>query len=361
MYTDGKPSPLATQANYALPAHVLEQAEFIFSRGLWATALCGPAPGSATGCTSPAHAERHKVSSGGKSPIVYGWTDEPIKCLDDVPIDSGNLGIFCGPQLIAADLDGEDAVAWADSRPELSTPWMTRTGSGKGQHRYFRTDARKGMDLRPPGVENKITIASFGRQCVGPYALHSSGARYLPIGDWSGSVEDLPIFPRQALGYVCASRCARKGSQTVGLGGSPYEQPRHSEMEAWRLWNAAHRFLTPGMGYCLRKHRFGLYLAAIPPCHPNKKPYGANVEALQIARFGGAALLLRQADVVALMLASQWNQLAHDGSESRIGKPYPWSAKELKLKYISALVTCRVDMFGSQVCYQAPAAPAVNP
>ena len=243
----------------------------------------------------------------------------------------------------------------------MATPWITLTGSGKGQHRYFRTDARKGMDLRPLGVENKITIASFGRQCVGPYALHSSGSRYLPIGDWPGSMEDLPVFPRQALSDVCSSRCARKTSQTVGLGGSPYEQPRHTEREAWDLWVKAHAYLVPGQSYSLRKVRFERYLATIPACHPSKRPYGANVEALQIARFGGAALLLRQADVVALMLKSRWNLDAHDGSESRVGKPYPWSAKELKLKYISALVTCRVDLFGSQVCYQAPAAPVVQP
>ena len=58
--------------------------------------------------------------------------------------------------------------------------------------------------------------------------------------------------------------------------------------------------------------------------------------------------------MVALMLKSRWNTEAHDGSVRRIGKPYPWSAKGLRLKYISALVTCRIDMFGSQVCYQAP-------
>lgn len=361
MYKDGKAAPATAQVKNALPAHIMEQAEFIFSRGLWAVALCGPVPGSATGCTAQAHLERHKPTSGGKSPIVFGWVDEPIKTLADVPLDAGNLGIYCGAQVIVADLDGAEAIAWADSHPAMSTPWVTRTGSGEGQHRFFRTDARKGMDLRPPGVENKITIASYGRQCVAPGALHSSGKRYETIGDWSGTVDDLPIFPRQALGDVCASQFARKvASQVVGLGGSPYEQPRHSEMEAWRLWTTAHRFLVPGMGYCLRKHRFKMYLAAIPPCHPNKKPYGANVEALQIARFGGAALLLRQADVVDLMLKSRWNLDAHDGSETRIGKPYPWSAKELKLKYISALVTCRVDMFGSQVCFQAPPAPAVQ-
>ena len=35
MFKDGKPSPLATQANSSLPAHVLEQAEYLFNRGLW--------------------------------------------------------------------------------------------------------------------------------------------------------------------------------------------------------------------------------------------------------------------------------------------------------------------------------------
>ena len=56
MHTDGKASPLATQEKSAHPSHVLEQAEFIFSRNLWAVTLCGPVPGSSTeGCTAPAH------------------------------------------------------------------------------------------------------------------------------------------------------------------------------------------------------------------------------------------------------------------------------------------------------------------
>ena len=363
---DGSAPKSVAQGKSELPAHVVEQAEFIFRRGLWAVALCGPVPGSPTGCTAPAHFEKHKPTSGGKSPIVFGWGDSPIKTLDDVPLDAGNLGIYCGPHVAVVDLDGRDAIAWADSLPFLASPWITRTGSGDGQHRYFKSDGRKGMDLRPPKVANKVTVCSFGRQCVAPGAFHSTGRRYEALGHWLGTADDLPLLPREELAVFRsgASQFARRGALTgdsggsssgagCGAHGSPASQPRHSELEAWRLWLDAHKHMVPGQGsYSLRRHRFACYLRAIGPCHPNKRPWGANVEALHVARFGGAALLLRQADVVQLMLESDWNQKAHDGDENRVGKPYPWTRAELLRKYIEALITCRPDGFGSQVCFK---------
>ena len=147
--------------------------------------------------------------------------------------------------------------------------------------------------------------------------------------------------------------CQEVRGPVVGLGGSPFEQPGGTGAASLALWTAA-QVPSAGARHSLRKHRFERYLAAITGPSVTSVLTAQMLRRSRLPASAGALPYCARPTVVALMLKSRWNTGAHDGSESRIGKPYPWSAKELKLKYISALVTCRIDMAGSQVCYQAP-------
>ena len=106
-----------------------------------------------------------------------------------------NMAIICGATsgIVAVDTDSPEAEAWAQEHLP-ATPWMTRTSHGF--HRFYR---HPGVEVRNKArIHGRDGIAldvrGDGGYVISPYSLHPSGITYLPGGEWSGPVVDLPAF-----------------------------------------------------------------------------------------------------------------------------------------------------------------------
>jgi len=86
-----------------------------------------------------------------------------------------NIGIICGRisgNLLVVDLDGESAVtAYHEAFPELCETLTVRTGSGRGEHLYYRTDALP-PSSRVQMCGGLVELRGEGCYVVAPPSIH---------------------------------------------------------------------------------------------------------------------------------------------------------------------------------------------
>jgi hypothetical protein len=109
------------------------------------------------------------------------------------------VGLICGRphSLVAVDADDEASASWCIEH--LAPVRMTKTA--RGAHFHFRHAARGVIGNRSgdraihpaPGV--KLDVRGLGGMVVAPYSIHPSGHVYLPQGDWTSPVSELPVLP----------------------------------------------------------------------------------------------------------------------------------------------------------------------
>ena len=87
-----------------------------------------------------------------------------------------NIGVVCGAvsdNLVVIDLDGEWAIkTFSDLFPTLLQTLTVTTGSGSGQHLYFRVDTLPATKKHSQGGHNGIELRSEGAYVVAPQSVH---------------------------------------------------------------------------------------------------------------------------------------------------------------------------------------------
>lgn len=130
-----------------------------------------------------------------KQPASSGWqtiattaTDDDRRAWDEHEL---NLGLYLRPsRLVVLDSDTAEAESWAQGHLPR-TPWITRTA--KGRHRFYRLAEGAGTP-----TDNK-PIAGLDRKASGyvlaPGSWHYEANRpYIPEGDWTAPMEELPVY-----------------------------------------------------------------------------------------------------------------------------------------------------------------------
>lgn len=204
-----------------------------------------------------------------------------------------NLGVHLSPSsLVVLDTDTPTAEQWAvEHLPP--TPWRTRTAQGR--HRYYRLP--EGMiapkNNKPiPGMDRKAP----GGYTAAPGSWHwKAGVPYLPEGDWTVPIEELPLynpswFPEK-------------------------ERPAPAP-------TAALSSATPASDRALVLQRAGAYLASLPPGISGAAGHTSTFTAALRAASGFA---LDDAELFALM-AAHFNPRCEP----------PWNEAELQHKCTDA-------------------------
>ena len=137
----------------------------------------------------------HWVRPRDKAPIHYGWA----KCgwlspsyLDSTYRPGYNVGIHTGRvvnapvQLVAVDLDSEQALRWALRNLPVST---LRTKTSKGEHWFYLAPSGVSVGNRAKliidGARIDIDLRGDGGQVVCAPSVHPSGFVYQQLGHWN--------------------------------------------------------------------------------------------------------------------------------------------------------------------------------
>ncbi len=137
----------------------------------------------------------HWVRPRDKAPIHYGWA----KCgwlspsyLDSTYRPGYNVGIHTGRvvnapvQLVAVDLDSEQALLWALRNLPVST---LRTKTSKGEHWFYLAPSGVSVGNRAKliidGARIDIDLRGDGGQVVCAPSVHPSGFVYQQLGHWN--------------------------------------------------------------------------------------------------------------------------------------------------------------------------------
>lgn len=322
---DGTASSLTVQQKSSLPAHVQRAAGFALRRGLGLVALCGP------DCDNANHGRKGHVSTArGKVPLHYGWTSNPIRRLEDLPPDTGNVGIICGVEVDALDIDDEAGLAWATAT-QPTTPWRVMTGAGVRQHWYFRRrpeDVHTGMVLSLPDGKS-LHFRGENSLVVAPHSVHWSGRNYQPVGDWGVPLSALPYFNRAEAEKIRGMQGVRRREEAlankavhIARGELPpsgaWTEAEVEELltEAWAKMTSRHR------SEIFRKNRYAGRLAERQPCRAG----AAGVQALELLRMGICWLLLPEQLVLDMLAASRW---AVEATEADGRTAWPWTRSQL--------------------------------
>jgi hypothetical protein len=112
-------------------------------------------------------------------------------------VGPSNLAVVTGAVsgVVVVDVDGPEAVPWV--REHLcKTPWIVKTA--RGWHLYFRhPDQPISNRARLAGM--KLDVRGDGGFVVAAGSVHQSGHVYRTVGEWQGSVADLPVFDMSLL------------------------------------------------------------------------------------------------------------------------------------------------------------------
>lgn len=137
----------------------------------------------------------HWVRPRDKAPIHYGWA----KCgwlspsyLDSTYRPGYNVGIHTGrvvnapAQLVAVDLDSEQALRWALRNLPVST---LRTKTSKGEHWFYLAPSGVSVGNRAKliidGARIDIDLRGDGGHVVCAPSVHPSGFVYEQLGNWN--------------------------------------------------------------------------------------------------------------------------------------------------------------------------------
>jgi len=157
---------------------VMQAAEIYAAMGLMPVPVYGFAGGHCTchageGCAKP-----------GKHPIGNDWQRRATNDLDLVRdafrAHRGNIGIFCGGQVVVIDADGDEGVANLAQLGAMPRTLTAVSGSGKGRHYVYRLmpgQSPANITDRSSKVAPKVDIKIRGQFVVAP-SLHQSGQRY---------------------------------------------------------------------------------------------------------------------------------------------------------------------------------------
>lgn len=319
---DGIASAAPVQVKNELPPHVLRAAKFALRRGLPIVALC------AATCDSQRHGRGHPSTARGKVPLFSGWTENPIRRLEDVPTATGNVGVVCGIECDVLDIDDAAGLEWATAnQPE--TPWRVKTG--QGEHWYYRRrpgEERTGM-VMCIGDGKSLHFRGENSLVVAPHCLHWTGRNYQPVGDWDVKLADLPTFNREAaekirgLQGVKRREVALAGKSAAIASGELPPSGSWTDAEVEALLDDAWARMAPRhRSESFRKARYVAYLSGQQPCVAG----AASSEAMNLLRCGICHLLLPEHMVLDLLAASRW---ATQATESDGKTPWPWRRDQL--------------------------------
>lgn len=124
--------------------------------------------------------KRYAVTRPTMADITYWWPKNAL--------NPRNVGIVCGRVsggLLVVDLDGEGAVgAYHDAFPELCQTLTVRTGSGRGEHLYYYTDALP--PSRRVGVAGGlIELRGDGLYVAAPPSIHPDTKQPYRVAGWT--------------------------------------------------------------------------------------------------------------------------------------------------------------------------------
>lgn len=92
-----------------------------------------------------------------------------------------NIGIICGAvseNLVVIDLDGEWAIKTvSENFPALLDTFTVNTGSGRGQHLYFRVDSLPPTTKHTRGDHNGVELRANGSYVAAPPSIHPNTAK----------------------------------------------------------------------------------------------------------------------------------------------------------------------------------------
>ena len=108
-----------------------------------------------------------------------------------------SIGIVTGAisNIVVIDLDSEAARRWFGSKWPY-TPWQVKTPR-PGFHVYFRhpgVEVRNKAKLETGSSKLDLDVRGDGGFVVAPPSAHEKGGRYQLAGDWSATIDDIPIF-----------------------------------------------------------------------------------------------------------------------------------------------------------------------
>lgn len=316
--------PLSDGIVNNLPSHVIRAAGFALRRGLWVIPLCG------ADCDGTRHGRKgHPSTACGKVPLVSGWADNPVKRIEDLPSNTGNIGVLTGVVVDVLDIDDEAGLAWATAT-QPATPWRVMTGAGVRQHWYFKRrpdDVNTGMVLSL-GEGKSLHFRGERALVVAPHCRHWTGRDYTPVGNWNFAHKDLPFFNREAAEKIRG--LARQGVR--GLEGRKAAAVSDGRLPPSGKWtdtevrdlidDALTRMLPQKGDLSFRKNRFAKFLASKPPCRAG----AASAEAMNILRCGIVHLLLETDLVLDMVSASRW---ACEATEADCVTLWPWRREQL--------------------------------
>ena len=280
--------------------------------------------------------------------------------LEDLPSNTGNIGIVCGFEVDSLDIDDDAGLAWAVANQPM-TPWRVKTGSG-GEHWYFKRrpgDLRTGMVLSLPEGKS-LHFRGEDSLVVAPHSTHWTGKNYQPVGDWGVPFSALPYFNREAAEKIRGLNI--RGVKEVGRStqAAAMREGRLPLTGSWSqdeietLLDGAYERLKPEFRSAVfRKHKYIRFLEKQAPCRAG----AATGEAMNVLRVGLVNLLLPAPLVLDLAAASEW---ATKATEADGVTPWAWRRDQLADLVDRVLRTTWADRFGYWVSDPAPksAAPA---